>query len=200
MSNVAGPAIAERIIETVEARLGLSPHFVAVEANAHGIECGYRDLSTFGVDRWLGMIAVRSSVDGPFAVVSAGTAVTFDAVDRRGRHLGGLILPGDRLMAAALAANTGRIPHVAPLAGALGTGLDLLGRSTAEAVGAGTRLGLVAAIDRAAGIVSSCLRETLPLFVTGGDAETLAKSLSSGAEVRADLVLDGLIRVADPAV
>jgi type III pantothenate kinase len=197
VSNVAGSATAERIIETVESRLDITPHFVAVEASAHGIECGYRDLATFGVDRWLAMIAVRSSIDGPFAVVSAGTAVTFDAVDRGGRHLGGLILPGDRLMATALAGNTGQIPRVEPLAGALGAGLELLGRSTAEAVGSGTRLALVAAIDRASGTVSSCLNETLPLFVTGGDAGTLVKSLSSGAEVRADLVLEGLARVSD---
>jgi type III pantothenate kinase len=197
VANVAGTATAERIVATVESNLGLAPHFVAVEANAHGIECGYRDVSTFGVDRWLGMIAVRSSVDGPFAVVSAGTAVTFDAVDRGGRHLGGLILPGERLMAEALAGNTGRIPRVEPLAGTLGPGLELLGRSTGEAVGSGTRLAVVAAIDRAARTVSSSLNETLPLFVTGGDAETLAESLSSGTEVRADLVLDGLVRVAD---
>jgi type III pantothenate kinase len=195
VANVAGEAIAGRIRAVVVERLGIEPEFARVEARAHGIECAYRDPATLGVDRWLAMVAARRQGDGPFAVVGAGTAVTFDAVDAAGRHLGGLILPGDRLMIEALAANTGRIPSVPP-AGDFIPGLALLGRSTAEAVGHGARLAIAAAIDRALALVAAALEAEPTLLLTGGDAEALAGWLASKGEVRADLVLDGLAVIA----
>jgi type III pantothenate kinase len=141
------------------------------------------------------MIAARRAVDGAFAVVCAGTATTFDAVDASGRHLGGLILPGDRLMIEALAANTNQIPLVEPARQAV-RGLEFLGRSTAEAVGHGARLAQAGAIDRAIATVEGALESILAVILTGGDASLLAEWLASKATVRADLVLDGLAAVA----
>jgi len=195
VANVAGDAVGEKIGATVSARLGVAPEFVRVDKSAHGIECAYREPATLGVDRWLAMIAARAVVPGPFAVVGAGTAVTFDAVDATGRHLGGLILPGDGLMIEALAANTGQIGLV-PRAGGPAAGLDLLGRSTAEAVGHGTRLACAAAVDRAVAIVADALGAAPGVLVTGGDAAALAAWLASSGEVRADLVLEGLAIIA----
>jgi type III pantothenate kinase len=196
VANVAGPEIAARVEATVRARLGFAPLYVRVEAKAHGIECAYREPATLGVDRWLAMIAARRRHDGAIAVVSAGTAVTFDAVDAGGRHLGGLIMPGDRLMIEAIARNTSQIPVVDEAAAPV-TGLDLLGRSTAAAVAHGARVALAAAVDRAVATVATALACDITLVVTGGNAEGLAEWLASEAEVRADLVLDGLAAIAD---
>jgi type III pantothenate kinase len=196
VANVAGPEIAQHIDATARSRLGLAPRFVRVEARGHGIECAYREPGTLGVDRWLAMIAARRLVDGPFAVVSAGTAVTFDAVDASGRHLGGLILPGDRLMIEAVAHNTSQIPVVAEASRAV-AGLDLLGRSTDAAVSHGARLAIAAAVDRALATVVEALASDVALFLTGGDAARLSEWLASRAEVRADLVLAGLAAIAD---
>lgn len=195
VANVAGPAVARRVTALVTARLGIAPEFVRVEPAAHGIECGYREPVTLGVDRWLALIAARHELTGAFAVVGAGTAVTFDAVATDGRHLGGLILPGIRLMHAALAAHTEQIGEIPP-APAVAAGPDLLGRSTAEAVGHGSRLALAAAVDRALAVVAATLATEPRLLVTGGDGEALAAWLESRAEVRADLVLEGLAVVA----
>ncbi len=191
VANVAGDAVAARVADAVSMALGREPEFVAVEASAHGIECAYPDPGTLGVDRWVAMIAARRLVDGPFVVVGAGTALTVDAVDGSGRHLGGLILPGDRLMLEALASRAEQLPAVEPAGGAP-AGLGLLGRSTAEAMSHGARLALVAAVDRAAAAVSAALDATLTVFLTGGDAPALADWLASEASVRADLVLEGL--------
>jgi len=195
VANVAGAEVAERVATTVTSVLGVAAEFIAVSPKAHGIECGYRDPDTLGVDRWLAMIAARRVVDGPFAVICAGTAVTFDAVDAAGRHLGGLILPSDRLMIESMAKNTDQIPLVEP-AGHAVSGLELLGRSTEEAVGHGTRLALAAAVDRAIATVVASLATDLSLLITGGDGRALAEWLASEATVRADLVLDGLYAVA----
>jgi type III pantothenate kinase len=191
VANVAGNEVGARIASEISARLGISGEFVQVKAQAHGIACGYREPATLGVDRWLAMIAARCRVQGPFAVIGAGTAVTFDAVDADGQHCGGLILPGDRLMLEALAANTGQIQRVAPAGGPV-AGLALLGRSTEEAVSHGGRLAIVAALDRAVAVVAAEIGGEPRLLITGGDATVLAAWLETKAEVSADLVLEGL--------
>jgi type III pantothenate kinase len=195
VANVAGAEVAARIAATIAGCLDIAPEFVRVAPQAHGIECAYYRPETLGVDRWLAMIAARQLAAGAFAVVSAGTAVTFDAVDADGHHLGGLILPGDRLMIEAMAGNTHQIPLVRPAAEAV-EGLELLGRSTDEAVSRGTRLALAAAVDRALSEVAAGLSQPLAVFVTGGDAAQLAEWLASDVTVSADLVLDGLAVVA----
>jgi len=195
VASVAAADIADRIQATVTERLGFAAEFVAVRPRAGGIECGYREPARLGVDRWLAMIAGRRRLVGPFAVVSAGTAVTFDAVGRNGRHLGGLIFPGERLMLEALASNTGRIGVVEPV-GEPVDGIELLGRSTEEAVSRGARLALAAAVDRAVDAVARAEGGVPALLVTGGDGAALADWLESEATVRADLVLEGLAAVA----
>ena len=195
VASVAADDVSARIQATVTGRLGRAAEFVAVRPHAGGIECAYREPGRLGVDRWLAMIAGRRRVVGPFAVVSAGTAVTFDAVARDGRHLGGLIFPGERLMLEALAAHTGRIGTVEPVRESLGDS-ELLGRSTDEAVSRGARLALAAAVDRAVDDVARSEGGVPVLLVTGGDGEALAGWLESEATFRADLVLEGLAAVA----
>jgi len=195
VANVAGPVMAEHLRAAVISQLTLAPEFVAVEPRAHGIECAYRDPATLGVDRWLAMIACRRFVNGPFAVVSAGTAVTFDAVDGDGRHLGGLILPGDRLMIEALAANTRQIGIVAPAMRPV-RGTAVFGRSTQQAVAHGTQFALAAAIDHACSILGADSATEPRLILTGGDADNLAGWLATRAEIKADLVLTALAQIA----
>jgi type III pantothenate kinase len=191
IANVAGAEVAARLGACVESQLGQAPGFVRVEPAAHGIVCGYREPQTLGVDRWLAMIAARQRVAGAFVVIGAGTALTFDAVAADGRHLGGLILPGDALMIDALAGAAWQI-DVVPRAGAPVAGLELLGRSTAEAVGRGSRFALAATIDRGVAIVAAALGVTPQVLVTGGDAAAIAPWLESQAAVSADLVLEGI--------
>jgi type III pantothenate kinase len=129
-------------------------------------------------------------------VIDAGTAVTFDAVDARGMHLGGLILPGTRLLASTLDRNTNGIgatqaPGVRP------QGLDLLGKSTDAAVGNGAMLALTGALERAIAAVESSLKERPTVYLTGGDAEALQGWLESDVDLRRDLVLEGLALFSD---
>ena len=57
------------------------------------------------------MIAARVLTDRPCYVVDCGTAVTIDALAADGRHLGGVIIPGMRLMREALYRETRQIPR-----------------------------------------------------------------------------------------
>lgn len=62
-----------------------------------GIVCAYRKPQQLGIDRWLAIIAGYR--DGQVVgVIDIGSAITLDIVDSNGRHLGGQILPGERLL------------------------------------------------------------------------------------------------------
>jgi len=195
VANVAGDAMAAKLIAALTPVLGRAPEFPAVAASAHGIACGYRDPARLGVDRWLAMIAAARLFAGPVCVLGAGTAATFDAVSADGRHLGGLILVGARLAAETLDRHTGRIGKTA-LPERRPQGLALFGRSTDEAVGNGSLLAIAAALDRAVATVASELGRPPAVVLTGGDAARLEPWLETEVQLRADLVLEGLAVVA----
>mgnify|MGYP001180339517 FL=1 len=55
----------------------------------------YDDPSKLGVDRFLAMLgALERFPNSPLLVIDAGSAVTFDVIDAKGMHQGGLIMPG----------------------------------------------------------------------------------------------------------
>lgn len=195
VANVAGEAMAATLAAALTPRLGRPPEFPAVAASAHGIECGYRDPARLGVDRWLAMIAAARLSDGPVCVLGAGTAVTFDAVAADGRHLGGLILVGARLAAETLGRRTRGIGNTTVPA-RRPRGLELLGRSTDEAVGNGSLLAIAAGLDRAVATVARELARAPAVVLTGGDAARLEPWLETEVQLRADLVLEGLAVVA----
>jgi type III pantothenate kinase len=191
VANVAGDAFGSRLTQLLRARAGITPELVAVQAEAHGVRCGYADPSRLGVDRWIAVLAAHHHAPGAACVVDAGTAATFDAVDAGGQHLGGLIIPGPRLLAAALDRNTSDIGATAAVEAAP-DGLDLLGRTTDAAVGHGSWLAVAAAIDRAVATVEKALGERPTVYLTGGDAPMLSAWLETKVQLRADLVLEGL--------
>lgn len=191
VANVAGEAVATRVTEVLRTRAGIEPQLVAVRAEELGVRCAYADPTRLGVDRWIAVLAAHHLAPGAACVVDAGTAATFDAVDSRGQHLGGLIMPGPRLLAATLDRNTSDIGATAAVQ-AVPRGLDLLGKTTNSAVGHGAWLALAAAIDRAVETVETSLGERPAVYLTGGDAFRLRGWLETEVELRADLVLEGL--------
>lgn len=191
VANVAGEPIAARLRALAAARPGATLELVATEQERFGVRCAYDDPRRLGVDRWVAVLAAFHAARGAACVIDAGTAVTFDAVDAHGTHLGGLILPCARLIGAALDRNTSNIGRTAAPAAAA-RGLHLLGRTTDAAVGHGAWLALAAALDRAARVVAGALGTAPPVYLTGGDAEALSGWLETRVELRADFVLEGL--------
>ena len=195
VSNVAGPVLASGITKVAAERLGKTPEFVNVQAEAHGVRCGYVQLGDFGVDRWVGLIAGRQSANVPVAVINAGTAVTFDALDASGQHLGGLILASPRLMAAELNHRTDQIGAI-ELPRQAAKGIALLGKTTADGVGNGSMLAVAAALDRAISVIAKALGGQPRAILTGGGALSIRPWLETEVQFEANLVLDGLVLIA----
>jgi type III pantothenate kinase len=190
VANVAGERFAKRLAELVRLRFRIEPELVVPTAERFGVRCGYANPARLGADRWCATLAAHR-LAGAACVIGAGTAVTFDAVGADGRHLGGLIFAGPRLVADALERSTSNVGATA-LADAAPRGAALLGTNTDAAVGHAALLGVAAAIDRAVATVGHALGATPTVFLTGGDAARLRGWLETATQERADLVLEGL--------
>lgn len=153
-----------------------------------GVTNGYVNFQTMGADRWLAMLAGFNRGPGGCCVVDCGSAVTVDYVDAEGRHLGGYIAPGLRLMRKGLLSNTRQIHLPMETDNRFDT---CPGRSTEEAVGHGIELMLAALAQRVIRDVPLLLGGQARLLVTGGDAERFIEAAGAG-DCCADLVLDGL--------
>lgn len=150
---------------------------------------GYAVPQQLGVDRWMALIAARARSREAVLVVSAGTALTVDALAADGCFLGGVIVPGVTLMRQALQTGTA---GVAPPVG----DVQAFPRTTADAVESGIVAALCGAIRQQydylaaqAGVAPRCL-------LSGGDAARIRPHLGLPAEVVPALVLEGIERVA----
>ena len=193
-SNVAGTSFATRLSGVVGMHCDTDVHFARSEKAACGVTNSYRQSRRLGVDRWVAMIGARAEVESACLVVDAGTAVTIDALDANGRHLGGQIIPSVSLMAGSLAARTSDIPNIQRRAASQQSGTQMFASTTAGAVGQGSLNAVVGAVERAATAVRDDQGDAT-IILTGGDASRILKSLDDEAIHRPHLVLQGLAQL-----
>lgn len=193
-TNVGGREAGAALAEAAEKRWGVSPEFIVPSASAHGIRCAYADPARLGPDRWAAMIAAHRLADGAVSVIDAGTTVTLDTVDAHGRHLGGLIMAGPRMVCAALARATsgiGPVDGTPPPPGA-----SVLGTSTESAVVNGAMLAIAGGLDRALRGASAGAPRRPAVLISGGDGQMLSRWLETETRYRANLALEGLAIIA----
>ena len=152
-----------------------------------------------GLDRLGAAVAAKFLASGgrqppdtirPAIVVDAGTAITVDLVSADGTFEGGVILPGFRLTAQALAAGTNQLPL------ATFTGDDqpppVVGKHTEGAIRSGLFWGAVGAVREVIERMSAGLSEQPHVFVTGGDLRHLAPLVSPHSQFVPNMVLSGI--------
>ena len=165
------------------------PSRVLRAASRHGLAIRYRKPSTFGTDRLACAIGARKRFPGRnVIVVDCGTATTVTAIDRRGRVLGGAILPGPALWAEAVARGTARLPRIQPV-----RAWKSLGRSPREALMAGIFHGHAGAVRELVRLVQSEAfgRSAAVVVGTGGGAPSLSRE-KLFTVLAPDLILNGL--------
>lgn len=194
VANVAGEPLRRALNSWVKRHWKLIPEYLQSTAEAFGIRNAYREPQRLGIDRWLALLAARELYSGPLCVIDCGTALTLDVLAQDDRHLGGLIIPGMRLMQEAL---TGRAEGIRQqIQEASHEQVTLLGTDTGSAVAGGTLYAEVAVIDRVLNDLRAEVGQSLRCVLTGGDAPRLQPLLAFRTEHQPDLVLLGLARVA----
>jgi len=195
--NVAGVRI-ERQLRAIVRRAGLRPpRFVRSTRAAAGVRNAYTEPWRLGTDRWVCLIGGRSEYPGrALCIVAAGTAVTLDLLDAQGRHRGGSIIPGPRLMIESLLEGTAGIRRRAGGRNAAKFSstnrVALFARDTRTALAAGARYAAVGLIEQAMRSARRLLGAQPRLLLAGGAADAIAPLLRVAHRREDELALRGL--------
>lgn len=192
-ASVAGDALTGAARRWVERRWGVDFRLVRASAEAAGVRNGYAEPGRLGADRWAAIVGAYRLSGTAVCIADCGSAVTVDGVDSGGRHRGGLILPGCRLMRRALHQGTAELPLVDDSAA------RLFAADTTTAIASGTVLAVAATVEWLACHMSDELGTNAELWLTGGDAPTLIPHLRLPFRHAPDLVLQGLAILAASA-
>jgi type III pantothenate kinase len=188
VANVAGRSVRNRL-ETVFARRSMVPAWVKAKRHECGVTNGYGRPDRLGPDRWAALIGAWSILRGPCLVVTAGTATTVDVLRGDGQFVGGAILPGLDLMKRSLSRGTAELP--------LARGrFSAEPRNTADAIETGCLLAQAGAIERA----FATMEHGAACLLAGGAARRIAPHLSIPVRLVDNLVLEGLVRIAEDGV
>ncbi len=190
-SNVAGNSFATRLSGVIGMHCNSDVHFARSEKRGWGVTNSYRQPRLLGVDRWVAMIGAWAETRSACLIVDAGTAVTLDAIDDEGMHLGGQIIPGVDTMLDSLSSATSDIPIVKANVKQAAAELKMFGKNTAAAVREGAQNAVVGAVERAnRTLQSNGIDPTI--ILTGGGAARILGALETTSLHRPNLVLHGL--------
>ncbi|POZ61291.1 type III pantothenate kinase [Chromobacterium alticapitis] len=187
MSSVARGEVADALAAAAPCPL----HRVH-SARRFGEVCNhYRNTDEQGADRWLAVLAAREILRGDLVVACAGTALTVETLTAEGDYLGGLILPGHGLMLQSLAQGTANLNRQ------LGEVVDFP-QGTQDALASGAMAALAGAIEGQRGkLAARTGRPPATVILTGGDAARIAPWLAAPLQIVDNLVLIGLLKVAN---
>ncbi len=180
------PPLNYTLKQMAEVYFHLSPLFVD-HSTETGLEILYEPPSDVGADRIVDAVAAIHKYGSPCIIVDFGTATTFNAINKDGNYLGGVITPGIMISADALFERTAKLPRVD-----IKRPQTVIGSSTITAMQSGLYHGYVGLVD---GVLRKMLAElggSPRVIATGG----LAPLIATGSElielVDDTLTLEGL--------
>jgi type III pantothenate kinase len=180
------PPLNYTLKQMAEVYFNLSPLFVD-NTTEIGLRILYEPPSDVGADRIVDAVAAIQKYGAPCIIVDFGTATTFNAIDKDGSYLGGVITPGIMISADALFERTAKLPRVD-----IKRPQKVIGSSTVAAMQSGLYNGYVGLVD---GVLRKMVNElggTPRVIATGG----LAPLIATGSElielVDDTLTLEGL--------
>lgn len=189
ISNVSNTITKKKLAELLSC-WEVKPKWINAIAYQCGVRNYYTDPSLLGSDRWAALIAAWKRQKQGCLVVDAGTAMTVDALSDTGEFLGGIIVPGFELMKRTLATNTTALQNQE---GKFSEFPD----NTADAIHSGTVHALAGTVERLSELFSITLGHIPECIVSGGASQQLMSELNMDASVVDDLVLEGLILIAE---
>ena len=134
----------------------------------------------------IGIINKKSN----YIILDFGTATTFDVVIKD-KYLGGVIAPGVNLSLKTLISKASLIPPVN-----LSKISKIVGTNTSSAVKSGFYWGYTGLIDNVIKLIIKQTNKPFKIILTGGLANLYKNTIKGKIEVKKDLTLNGLLKVA----
>lgn len=154
------------------------------------IKNNYKTPDTLGNDRLALAAGAAYLYPGrPCLVISAGTCITYNLIDKKGNFLGGAISPGLQMRFRAMHEFTAKLPLISPPEAPKQSG-----ETTEEAMGAGVVQGIAGEIERFSALAKQQYAD-ICIVLSGGDSQYLADKIETEADVVADLALFGLYEI-----
>ncbi len=190
---VAGSKYSQGLSEWSKQHWQLDVEFLETEKQFNNVINAYQDPGQHGVDRWAAVVASHQSYPGfSVCVINAGTAITFDLINKNGRHLGGYILPSYVTMHKALLMDTANVKS------ALNVEFYQYGvpNNTNDAVNLGLHKLLQAGIREICQFAKQKMDSPMQIIISGGFAETILGYPDMPAMIhQPDLVMQGLFEI-----
>jgi type III pantothenate kinase len=187
------PEVEREWRKAVEPFPNLKTYFTADHRSPWSFRIALKNAAQVGSDR-LANAEAALSFGVPAIVVDAGTATTFDVLDKGAsgpEYVGGAILPGPGISFDALIQRTSRLPSISMMVRE--GNLPVVGSDTEEALQSGLVHGFAAMVD---GMVERICNERkfpsgIPVIATGGFASLLQKTSLRVTHFAPDLTLEG---------
>ncbi len=194
VSNVSGNTMANKLTQWTQKQWQLTPFFAQTHYQCCNVTNGYQKPQQLGIDRWLAVIAARYLCSDAACIADCGTAITIDALQSNGQHLGGLITLGLSTTRSTLLKKTHALTHLSDINS---SNPDIfLGKETTQAIMQGTLVSVLSLLEYTVKYLERN-EESVILFITGGDALQLIPLLSINYQYEPNLVLQGLHIVAE---
>lgn len=193
--SVTNATVTQEIIRWIEKKWSCPVEQLHTGLHCAGVVNGYTTPQRLGIDRWAAMVAAYVLVKSAVCVIDCGTAMTCDVINSEGRHLGGVITPGRRMIWHSLLNSTAGIMLEESERHMVEWGTD-----TTSCVHMGWVYSSVGLIERAVLQSQRQLNEPIMAVITGGDAEALLPWLSISYRYESDLVLQGVARMVSESV
>jgi type III pantothenate kinase len=170
-------------------RYKVAPLWISALAEQCGVRNRYQTPTQLGSDRWAALVAARKLAQSAVLVVNAGTAITVDALSAQGDFLGGLIVPGIKLMMEAVSTKT---------AGARAEQgeFQAFPTNTMDAIYSGALQAALGAIERMRAEMVAAGYDEPRCILSGGGAPLLQERIAMPVRRVDNLVLEGLVRIA----
>ncbi len=190
IKDVAVSCVAPRIMPMITAfcqsAFGCKPLVVGPGVKT-GVVINVDNPKEVGADRIANVAGALTSDKPPMILVDFGTAITIDAVSKKGEYLGGAIIPGVHLSLNALRQKAARLPEIT-----FSEPSGVIGRNTVHSMQSGAFYGYACMVD---GMVARMIKElggASTVIATGGEAKLVAPASSTITRVREHLTLEGL--------
>ena len=157
-----------------------------------GIPVSYPKPENIGADRLANACEAAATYGAPVVVCDFGTALTFDIVKKREGYVGGIICPGLPLMFDYLAEKTALLPHIKPVKTS-----RVIGKSTAEAMRIGARLGYRGMVRETLRELKKELGRSTRVCATGGFAKWVLEDFDESIVIDSHLTLKGIGRIGE---
>ena len=184
--SVLGDAFNTAFAQSITNRSNMPVNYYFPQNENYGVQLAYPDPAEYGADRYAALVAAHHTYDGNKIIIDCGTAVTVDAIDPSGKHLGGIIFPGEEIMRDALADKANGVFYRDQ-----SDKTKYLNTNTSDAVQAGAALGLKHGVWGVLAEIKQSLNDP-NIIITGGNAARLHDSSNEPYTTHPKLVLEGL--------